>query len=666
MCGIAGFINSSFSSHEYPVFIENMLAAIAYRGPDERGYYFDESVALGTVRLSVIDVASGQQPITDPSQRYWICYNGEIYNYKELKTELQNLGYQFSTDSDTEVALYAWIAWGTDAFARLNGGFAFAIYDRLENSIVLVRDRYGKRPLYYFYEPLTKTLVFASEIKCFLAYPAIKFSFDVDKLASIFTLWTPLAAETAFTDIKQVPMGAYLRFKNKTIEIKEYKPLDFSVAPFCGSETEAIQVVREKLTESVKLRLRSDVPVGTYLSGGLDSAIVTQLAIEQGVKSLCSFSVSFEDQVYDESSKQSLLSQHWGIEHHSLRVSNEDIAQAFPEAVWHAETPLFRTALVPMLLLSQKVNQHGIKVVLTGEGADESFLGYEIFKETALRQLLKHDTGVAQQNAIIDNLYPYLNHYKEGNHRSLMGLYQQFLEEKTPGLYSHEIRYHNSQFALRMLKAEKNNLQGIQEAVQEANGCYQHFNAHQKAQWLEFKTLLAGYLLSSQGDRMSLANGVENRCPFLDFNIVEYAASLPDHFKLRDGVNEKYILKQAFKNVLPTAILTQPKQPYRAPDAGAFLGNGRKQDYLELILSEHELRKLGFIDADFCQKFTKKVTNTPADKISPRENQAFIQLLSLALLNQFYIQRKNLPTKMSQANPVLMRAIDGRTRHGAI
>ena len=637
MCGIAGFIQTNPNIEQNIDTIKEMLALIQHRGPDEAGYYFDSHVAFGSTRLRIIDLVSGTQPLSDNTQKYWISYNGEIYNYRELRSELIDLGYKFTTSCDTEVLLYAWIAWQQDALLKLNGAFAFAIYNSINKSFVLARDRYGQRPLYYYAH--NGEFAFASEMKCFLAHNSIPFSFDVEQVTSIFGLWTPLPNETAFKNIQQLPPGTFLHYHNQEIEVKNYYHLDFQSQKHKSQNLTDLQSqLSYQLQKSVELRMRSDVSVGTYLSGGLDSSIVTALCSNIYNKQLHSFSVTFDEQEFDESSEQNIVSSLLETQHTNVNIKASDIVQNFPQAIWHSETPVFRTALVPMLLLAKKVHELGIKVVLTGEGADESFLGYNIFKETFLRTHWD-DTNQQSRQQILYHLYPYLQHLKAVKHASLIKMYQKSSTDKEDALFSHAMRFSNNRFALRLLDNDLDPYKNLRENLaKHAN--FSSLNSIQKAQWIEFQTLLSGYLLSSQGDRMSLAYGVENRCPFLDYNLVHWASSLPQDLKLRSGYDEKYILKQTFANTLPKQILARAKQPYRAPGAKIFLESN--EEYLQAIFSEHEVNKIGFINMPFYTKFIKKLQSFP-DKISPRENNAFLLLLSLSLLNNLFIERKYTP-----------------------
>ncbi len=603
-----------------------------HRGPDEAGYYFDERTGFGTARLSIIDLSTGQQPIPDETKRFWIAYNGELYNYKELRAELEALGHRFQSTSDTEVLLHAYMQWGTDALPRLNAAYACAIYDRERGELLLARDRYGKRPL--FYTKVGETLVFASEMKSFLAFPGVRFELDEAQLASIFTVWTPLPDQSGFVGIEQVPNGWYLKVSPRGADARALHDPRLARRRD-GSRARPPRRSRARAPSSPTPSACASGATSRSrptLSGGLDSAITTQLALANGLSQVHSFSITFDDKEFDESSDQLELSRYLGTNHTALPVRHGDIARAFPEAMWHGEVPVFRTAFVPMFLLSQLVHDKGIKVVLTGEGSDESFLGYDIFKEAILRRGFDAERDAGK----LRRLYPYLPHFNDANIKALASVFGQFAHEKTPGLFSHELRFHNSLFGLRLLKQSRDGLADLKRYVAENDAVFGRLDLVERAQWLEWKTLLPGYLLSTQGDRMSMAHSVEGRCPFLDYRVVEWAARLPQDLKLGPNMDEKWILKQAFPDTLPPSILKKPKQPYRAPDLSAFLGSS-DADYTEALFSEQELAKLPFLNGAFCQQFLKKVRTAPPGGISQRENQAFILLLSTALLHRYFV-----------------------------
>lgn len=655
MCGLVGYLLDPGRASPAPERILAMLAHIGHRGPDEAGYRLDDRAGLGTVRLSILDLGAGQQPMSDASGRWWLAYNGEVYNYLELREELRAVGRTFATDCDTEVVLQAWLHWGPDCLARFNGAFAFALWDSRDGRLVLARDRYGKRPLYY--ARCGEGLLFASEMKAFLAWDGFSFAPDAQQLASILGHWTPLPEQTGFDGIAQLPMASWLEMTpGGAPAIHTYDTLDFPCRHPGLSQDEAAQLVRDTVTEAVRLRLRSDVEVGVYLSGGLDSSIVTAIATREARRPPRTFSVEFDDPDLDESAYQQIASRHLGTEHRALRITAEDIVTALPDAVWHAECPVFRTAFVPMYLLSRSVSAAGIKTILSGEGADEVFLGYGLFRETLLRRQW-NQLDIEEKKNRIALLNPYLGHYAEEHHGHLLGLYQQYTEERLPGLFSHEMRLQNGRFAARLLGGAGLDPFGPLTRLIEAEPGYAALGDVEKAQWLEFRTLLAGYLLSTQGERMGLAHGVENRCPFLDPAVVGLAGSVNLHFD--GGWQEKSILKQAFAADLPGPVLDRHKHPYRAPDAAAFIEH--RPDYLDALLSEVELKKIDVLDTKFALALSRKVLASSPERISTRENQAFIYLLTFVLLHrQFVLGERRGTADMAALTRRLVIARDDR------
>lgn len=650
MCGIVGFLAPRGDPGAFPETILRMLGAIGHRGPDGIGYLVDDRGALGAARLSIIDAALGTQPMSDRTGRYWLSYNGEVYNYQELRAELMLKGCTFRTQSDTEVVLQAWITWGEACFARFNGGFALAIYDRETGTLILARDRFGKRPV--FYGECDGAFLFASEMKAFLHYPGFAFEQDPQQLSAILAQWTPLPDQTGFAGINSLPMGEWLEVTADGPTRRRYASLSFDEGPSVGSEAEAIALIRERLRESVALRLRSDVDVGVYLSGGLDSAIVACLAREMVPHSLSTFSITFEDRQFDESPEQLELAASLETSHTPVRVTTGDISRYFPEAIFHAEIPAFRSAFVPMFLLSKRTREAGIKVVLSGEGADEAFLGYDIFKETLLRTNWRK-LDEEERRRQLGQLYPHLAHYGPQDIAAVTGLYEQFSEERMPGLFSHELRFQNGRFSARLIRSKDDPFGPIARLVGETPA-FAGLTPVQKAQWLEYQTLLPGYLLSTQGDRMCMAHGVENRCPFLDQSVFDLAAAV--NLRFDDGLEEKRLLRRAFAGRLPASIVAKRKFPYRAPDAAAFAAS--PPDYLELVLSDAELAKLPFLDRKFARALTGKVLSRESTDVSTKEDQTFIFLLSIALLKRAFVDREGASDV--RAAPSNVKCIDLR------
>ncbi|MEM8730226.1 MAG: asparagine synthase (glutamine-hydrolyzing) [Pseudomonadota bacterium] len=631
MCGIAGIFEPDGARAPPQARVEiirGMLAQIAHRGPDETGTLVAPDLAMGMVRLKILDLSHGQQPMQDDSGRWWICYNGEIYNFIELRAELEAKGHRFTTRGDTEVALRAWIEWGPEAVARFDGGYAFALYDRHARSLHLVRDRYGKRPLYL--REHASRVSFASEIKAFLAEDGPELDWCADGLQAILSKWAPSGRETPFAAITQLPPGTILSIDAQGRRREEmyggFQAPKRAETPNPGD----VAAVRDSLQEATRLRLRSDVEVGVLLSGGLDSAIVAHLVRSTHDAGLQTFSVAFEDAQFDESAEQQAMVDRLGTAHTALTVSEADIADAFPAALWHAEVPQFRTAFVPFYLLARQIKSRGVSVVLSGEGSDEVFLGYDIFRETRLRAAWPTLDDAARREGL-RGLYPYLPFFSEANLSALETRFARSVGSADDPLFSHAMRFEHGAFARKILAGSKDNpLQNLANDVQGETPLA-------RAQWLEFATLLGGYLLSSQGDRMLFAHGVEPRTPFLSRHVVELAGRLAEQSLLNPAGQEKAILKAAFANALPDAILSKVKQPYLAPDARSFRTETGLRDWVEDALSPETLTRIAPLDARFCDKLVAKLRRTPSDRISPRDSQAFLFLLSISMLNDQFV-----------------------------
>jgi asparagine synthase (glutamine-hydrolysing) len=645
MCGIFGFYGSGKRANkaiaDRRTQLDRMAAYISHRGPDAIGTYQHGPCAIGTARLKIIDMDGGVQPFSDDQQRYWLAYNGEIYNYLELREELRACGATFKTASDTEVVLKAFTIWGKSCFDRFNGGFGIAIYDSLSGKLVLARDRYGKRPL--FITEQAGMFCFASEMKSFLGIDGVNFDWDVENLASIFASWTPIWDQTPFLGIKQIPPGHLATIDKGAVQIARFAELDLGIVEDSNNQSainieEAAKEVRSALQNSVKLRLRSDVSVGIYLSGGLDSAIIASLVQDYGVEDMHALSVVFEDQEFSEARDQEAVKNHLGINSSAVSISADSLVDYFEDATWHAEIPQFRTAYVPMYLLSKQANQNGLKVVLSGEGADEVFLGYDIFRETLLRSIWPSLRAVEAEK-FLGSIYKFVPHISGGG----LGAAKEFFVRNSEGIerstYSHDLRFRNNNFHLRIIGRQGFDYALLNELIEtqfpDRNG-----SAIQRGQFIEFVTLLQGYLLSTQGDRMSFAHGVETRCPFLDPNVVRIASKLHLHSLISKSFDEKHILKVAFKDRLPEQILDKPKRPYISPDAGFIsraFSTSKWRDWSKELSNGSALQSIPTIDHRFCGRLIEKLSKLSDRQISPRETQAATFLLSLGTLDQQFV-----------------------------
>ena len=386
MCGIVGTLDWSGEHRPDIGLMRRMLGSIRHRGPDEFGLYLDRQASIGCARLSIVDLSTGQQPIANEDQTLWIVFNGEIFNHPELRADLEKAGHRFTTRSDTEVILHLYEDLGPDCLQLLNGQFAIAIWDTRTSELFLARDRLGIRPL--FYTLLPQGMLFSSEIKALMLDPRVQTELDPRSLAQVFTFWAPLTPRTIFKDILELPPGHFMRVRAGSLTVQRYWKLAF---PPAGEEAqmtrdEAAEQLRALLSDATRLRLRADVTVGSYLSGGLDSTLIAALIRQHTPESLCTFSIAFEEAAFDESSHQEVATAFLGTDHRRTLCTNADVGEIFPEVIWHAEVPLLRTSPAPMYLLSRLVHENKIKVVLTGEGADEFLGGYDIFKEDKVRR----------------------------------------------------------------------------------------------------------------------------------------------------------------------------------------------------------------------------------------------------------------------------------------
>lgn len=640
MCGIAGIIDYKGKNTGRPV-IEAMLCAINYRGPDESGVFLSPLAALGNVRLSIIDLSTGQQPLSDTSGRYWIVLNGEIFNYRELRELLIKKGFTFRTTSDTEVLVQLYSAFGKDCLGMLNGQFAFAIWDTLKEELFLARDRIGIRPL--FYHSSERGFSFASEIKSLLAQKDISPQLSYRNLAQIYTFWTAITPGTAFRDIFELSPGHYMVYNRNGITIKQFWNLDYTGSNRQLNFYDAVGQLDELLRDAVRIRLRADVEVAAYLSGGIDSSSTVALIkdIEPGV--LNTFSIGFEDSNFDETSYQNEAVRFLDTKHRSITCSSEEISESFPRVVWHCETPVTRTAPAPMLLLSGLVRRNNIKVVITGEGADEMLAGYDIFKEAKIRRFWANQPDSALRPRLLTKLYPYLPQMKQANPAILKMFYGYKLDETDNPFYSHLLRWNNSNHIKKHfaggIRSELDGYSILEELEGKLPSEFGKWDYLEKAQWLETSIFMSGYLLSSQGDRMAMANSVEGRYPFLDYRVIEFCNSLPGDFKLH-SLDEKYILKRMMKNRIPESILKRSKQAYRAPIKSAFV-NSNPPDYVREMLSPEAFRKAGIFDRNSISALLQKIEKT--GNSSEVDDMVLASVISTHLLHDLFVEGNNGP-----------------------
>lgn len=637
MCGIAGL----FSPRRVPerAELDAMIATLGHRGPDGRGTWVDGPIGLAHARLAIIDPEGGAQPMGSPDGHVQLVFNGEIFNYIELREELRQAGHRFVTDSDTEVLLHAYQAWGDAFLSRLNGQFALGLWDGRRQRLLLARDGVGIRPL--FWTRVGQRLAFASEAKALFALPDVPRGLDAAGLAATFGWWAPLAPHSAFEGIQCLPPGHSLAVDAQGETLSRWWDWDFPVTdPFAPMDEDALaDELHALLVDAVRLQLRADVPVGAYLSGGLDSSILTTIIRRHTDTPLRSFSLTFDDAEFDESEHQQAMVRHLNTRHSSIGCGRHHIAAEFARTVWHAETPLVRTAPTPMLRLADSVRAAGYKVVLTGEGADEVFGGYDLFKEAKIRRFVAQLPDSPRRARVVERLYPWLARSPGGSN----AMSQRFFTDSTvPGddaTFAHQTRLSTTRRAWAFFTLEQQQALARHDPAAQLRArlpdAFNQWLPMARDQYVEAHTLMSGYLLAAQGDRMAMAASIEGRYPFLDPRVIAFASRLPPRLKMR-GLCEKLLLREAFAHELPPQIGRRTKQPYRSPDSASFFEAGKPLPWVAELLSETSVRDAGLFDAPAVARLSAKCAAGRA--IGFADNMAFVGVLSTMLLHEQFVR----------------------------
>jgi asparagine synthase (glutamine-hydrolysing) len=638
MCGIIGIFYRQAQQRVDQSILDKMANVLNHRGPDERGFFANHNIGLGQMRLSIIDLSGGQQPIFNEDKSICVIFNGEIFNYIELREILQKKGHIFSTKSDTEVIVHAYEEYGYDFLHQLNGQFAIAIWDRNKKELFLARDRVGIRPLFYS-DNIKDTFIFASEIKSILKYPGINPSIDPQGLNQVFTYWVNVPPRTVFKGIKELPPGCYMRINQENISIKPYWSMDFpNESDYEHKDIEYYQKKLEELIyDSVTIRLRADVPVASYLSGGLDSSIITSLVKRYHNNDLITFSVAFSDPNYDERAFQMKMVDYLKTDHRVIEAEYDKIGDVFSDVVWYAEKPMIRTAPAPLYILSRLVRDNNIKVVLTGEGADEVFGGYNIFKENKVRRFWAKYPNSKIRPMALSRIYPYINDSAKSGQNFWQLFFKKNLTATQNKYYSHQIRWDNTaqikKFFNKDIQSQFDNSKMYDDLESYVHPDLGRWHPFAQAQYLEMRLFMPGYLLSSQGDRMMMGNSVEGRFPFLDHRVIEFANSIPPEYKMK-VLNEKYILKKTYHNMLPAEILSRDKQPYRAPISNCFT-NGNT-NLASKLFTEEKIIENGYFDNRTVNLLKKKIEKTNGMTLGARDDMAIVGIVSMQLLHHHF------------------------------
>lgn len=659
MCGVAGFVNTGMRREDRLACLRRGLRGIAHRGPDEAGIYDDHEFSLGTVRLSVIDPLLGKQPMVTADERYVLGFNGEIFNYLELRQELVARGVSFATRSDTEVLLHSLAVWGEKALDRLNGQFAFAFYDRQRRELLLGRDPFGERPL--FYTEQDGALYFASEIKGLFAFPGVRRELSAEGVRANGRFWTPVPGESCFTGVRSLPPGHLLRVGPDGAVLSPWFQIPIDRGDGDRSDLtfeDAKAELRDRLTEAVRFRLRGDYPLGAFLSGGLDSSVIASIVRENTAGELPTFSIAMPGSWADESAYQQIIADRLGTRHSSVVVTGRDVRERFPNLVRKCEALLHFGAPVGIEMLAEHVGRSGVRIVLGGEGADESFFGYDILKEAAvLDSCLAGGFTSAQEERLRTGLNDVLRTDPTAP-AAILNFYREHARDGVPLFGAHLRRFESELFpglvaAAGGVAGDDRRLAGFARAGLTG---FDELDTVGRSQWLDFQLFLSGYGMTCLADRPGAGCRIESRYPFVDRSVVEFAARLPREWKLRGPAREKHILREAYADVLPEEIRDRPKFGARVPAAEHLLPTGAG-DWVDELLTPRRIRDCGVLDERGVRQLIERARSRPDGRVTFPYSHAYLQVLSVLLLQDSLVDGYQPPEV--DIDRILLREYDG-------
>lgn len=590
MCGIAGFVNRDEHRDTRAAndVLDRMCRVIAHRGPDDQGMLVKKQVALGMRRLAIIDLAGGHQPMSGCGGAVTLVFNGEIYNYRDLQRELESRGHQFKTHSDTETIVHAYEEHGARCVDYLRGMFAFAIWDARKRELFIARDRVGKKPLYYTITPIG-TLIFGSELKSLREHPEFRGEISVEALDAYLSFGYVPDPLTIFRAVHKLPPGCHLTFKDGSVRVEQYWdfPYEHEQQNPARSEADCLEELRELLDEAVRLRLEADVPLGAFLSGGVDSSTVVGLMARHATQPVKTFSIGFHEDSYSELKYARIAAQRFGTDHHEFIVT-PDICEVVDELVWHFDEPFSDSSAIPTYMVSKLARQH-VKVVLSGDGGDELFAGYTRYALDRKRSAFAHLPRLVRQG-VMQPLGRNLPHGAWGRnylHNVALDPLDRYIEDVSiftrlnkPALYSDDFRQ--------------------QLGTCKAASRFRDYAAHSRAHdpldpllYLDSKTYLPGDVLTKV-DRMSMAASLEVRVPLLDHKLIEFVCRrIPASMKMK-GLKTKHIFKRAVRDLVPADILDRPKQGFGIPIDRWI--NEQLRDRVRGTLTEPRTMQRGYVE----------------------------------------------------------------------
>ena len=616
-----------------------MADSIEHRGPDDEGFYFSGQVGLGFRRLSIIDLGGGHQPLCNEDESVWIVFNGEIYNYQELRQFLLSKGHQFRTQSDTEVIVHLYEELGEACLERLRGMFAFAIWDNRRKSLFIARDRVGIKPLYYYHS--NSSFIFGSEIKVILADPEVTPKVNPEMIDRILTFNYLPGEETLLKNIHKLPAGSCVLIQDGDVKIRQY--WDLQVPQSSLSLGAAEEQLSAMLDESVRLHMISDVPVGFLLSGGVDSSAMLCMARGKTAGPLLSFTVGFsEPGITDERPYARLAAKAYGAEHHEMTISSKDFENFLPQYIWHMEEPVCEPPAVAMYYVSQLARKF-VKVLISGEGGDEGFGGYQIYRNLLwlerLKSVLKPMNGIVSKGLLrlnpylkssqIERFAPLLNMPFESYYHSGTSNAANFFKQNLDTLYSDEFAPHVDRE--RSVNIVKKYLQNSEDR-----------DLVNRMLYVDTKTWLVDDLLL-KADKMTMANSLELRVPFLDHKILEFAASLPGKYKVH-GFTTKYILKRVLSNRVPQEILNRKKVGFPVP-YNAWLRTDLK-DWIRDLLLDRETLQRGYFNRNCIERLISQNT-----ALGGSYSKELFSLAVLELWHREFLGKQEAPSRQKAFDP---------------
>jgi asparagine synthase (glutamine-hydrolysing) len=590
MCGICGFTRNGFSRERSHQIVENMCGLMSYRGPDDQGVFVDEEIALGHRRLSIIDLSpAGHQPMTMNDAPFWITFNGEIYNFLTLRKQLESRGARFRTATDTEVILRAYEAFGEDCVRHLNGMFAFGLWDAAKKKLLLARDRLGKKPLYFYHQD--DRFIFASEIKAILAVPGVTREIDLEALNLYLNSGFIPAPWSIFKHIRKVREASYLVYQSGTINERSYWDLPDGELEPPRTESHYAEELESLLEDAVRCRLISDVPLGAFLSGGVDSSAIVAMMAKCNSRPVETFTINFKEKTYSELEDARRVANHCRTQHHVLEVAT-DAVNLLPKLVWHFDEPFADSSAIPTYYVSKMAREH-VTVILSGDGGDELFAGYvNYLKRNEYQHFLRLPKSIRRLTfgkmaqmlpiqAPMRNFMKYVAAASPDDGPAALGLYPYIKEDVLTVPVRQELQKHDPTALRRQI------LSTIKAK-----------DKLTRLQFVDTKLYLPGDILVKV-DRMSMANSLETRAPLLDYRLVEFASRLPVHFKMQGGTT-KYLLKKVLSKYVPKSVLEKRKHGFAIPIDQWF--QTTLNGFTKEVLLDDRCRARGVFDPKAVQK----------------------------------------------------------------